>query len=138
RHPRAIRHRVRHPPDRRPVRAAARATPPGPERIPAEQQAQAERAQSGRRHPMKALITGGAGFIGSHLTEYLLAGGHEVVILDDLATGSVENLAAVADPPRLRYAPGSVLDEALVDTLAADVDTIFHLAAAVGSFVIRD
>jgi UDP-glucose 4-epimerase len=87
---------------------------------------------------MKALITGGAGFIGSHLAEHLLAGGHKVVVLDDLATGSQENLAAIADHPRLRYVAGSVLDEALVDTLASDVDTIFHLAAAVGSFVIRD
>ncbi|HET9253654.1 MAG TPA: NAD-dependent epimerase/dehydratase family protein [Pseudonocardiaceae bacterium] len=87
---------------------------------------------------MKALITGGAGFIGSHLTEHLLAGGHEVVILDDLSTGSRDNLAAVADHPRLRYVPGSVMDEALVERLASDADTIFHLAAAVGSFVIRD
>jgi UDP-glucose 4-epimerase len=87
---------------------------------------------------MKALITGGAGFIGSHLAEHLLASGHEVVVLDDLATGSLENLSAVNDHPRLRYVPGSVLDEALVDTIVSQVDTIFHLAAAVGSFVIRD
>ena len=87
---------------------------------------------------MKALITGGAGFIGSHLAEHLLAGGHHVVVLDDLATGSQENLSAISDHPRLRYVAGSVLDEALVDTLASEVDTIFHLAAAVGSFVIRD
>ncbi|MGH3825062.1 MAG: NAD-dependent epimerase/dehydratase family protein [Pseudonocardiaceae bacterium] len=87
---------------------------------------------------MKALITGGAGFIGSHLAEHLLAGGHEIVVLDDLATGTLENLSAISDHPRLRYVAGSVLDEALVDTLASQVDTIFHLAAAVGSFVIRD
>jgi len=87
---------------------------------------------------MKALITGGAGFIGSHLAEHLLAGGHEVVVLDDLATGTLENLAAVIDHPRLRYVAGSVLDEGLVDTLVTPLDTIFHLAAAVGSFVIRD
>jgi UDP-glucose 4-epimerase len=87
---------------------------------------------------MKALITGGAGFIGSHLAEHLLAGGHEVVVLDNLATGSLENLSAINDHPRLQYVPGSVLDEALADSLAGEVDTIFHLAAAVGSFVIRD
>lgn len=87
---------------------------------------------------MKALITGGAGFIGSHLAEHLLAAGHEVVVLDDLATGTLENLAAISDHPRLRYVAGSVLDEALVDAIVSQVDTIFHLAAAVGSFVIRD
>ncbi|MGH3888626.1 MAG: NAD-dependent epimerase/dehydratase family protein, partial [Pseudonocardiaceae bacterium] len=87
---------------------------------------------------MKALITGGAGFIGSHLAEHLLDAGHEVVVLDDLATGSLENLTTVCGHPRLRYVRGSVLDQALVDTLAGQVDTIFHLAAAVGSFVIRD
>jgi UDP-glucose 4-epimerase len=87
---------------------------------------------------MHALITGGAGFIGSHLAEYLLTSGHQVVVLDDLTTGSVENLSSINDHPDFRYVPGSVLDEALVDTLASQVDTIFHLAAAVGSFVIRD
>ena len=87
---------------------------------------------------MKALITGGAGFIGSHLAEHLLAGGHEVVVLDDLSTGSLENLSTISEHPHLRYVPGSVLDEALVDALVSQVDTIFHLAAAVGSFVIRD
>ena len=87
---------------------------------------------------MHALITGGAGFIGSHLTEYLLTAGHEVVVLDNLATGSMENLSPIYDHSHFRYVPGSVLDEALVDTLASQVDTIFHLAAAVGSFVIRD
>jgi UDP-glucose 4-epimerase len=87
---------------------------------------------------MKALITGGAGFIGSHLADHLLTAGHDVVVLDDLATGSLANLSSISEDPRLRYVPGSVLDEALVDTLAGQVDTIFHLAAAVGSFVIRD
>jgi UDP-glucose 4-epimerase len=87
---------------------------------------------------MHALITGGAGFIGSHLAEHLLTAGHEVVVLDDLTTGSRENLSSIYGHSRFRYVPGSVLDEALVDTLASQVDTIFHLAAAVGSFVIRD
>jgi UDP-glucose 4-epimerase len=87
---------------------------------------------------MRALITGGAGFIGSHLAEHLLSAGHEVIVLDNLATGSLENLLSLSDHPRLRYVAGSVLDKTLVGTLASEVDTIFHLAAAVGSFVIRD
>lgn len=87
---------------------------------------------------MKALITGGAGFIGSHLAEHLLAAGHEVVVLDDLATGSLENLSEINDHDRLHYVAGSVLDGALVEELVSQVDTVFHLAAAVGSFVIRD
>jgi UDP-glucose 4-epimerase len=87
---------------------------------------------------MKALITGGAGFIGSHLAEHLLDAGHEVVVLDDLTTGRLENLSPAIGHPHFRYVPGSVLDEALVNALTSEVDTIFHLAAAVGSFVIRD
>jgi len=87
---------------------------------------------------MHALITGGAGFIGSHLADHLLTSGHQVVVLDDLSTGSMDNLSSINDHPRFRYVPGSVLDGALLDTLAGEVDTIFHLAAAVGSFVIRD
>jgi nucleoside-diphosphate-sugar epimerase len=87
---------------------------------------------------MKALVTGGAGFIGSHLTDHLLEAGHEVVVLDDLATGRWENLLPVIGHPHFRYVRGSVLDETLVDALTSEVDTIFHLAAAVGSFVIRD
>jgi nucleoside-diphosphate-sugar epimerase len=87
---------------------------------------------------MKALVTGGAGFIGSHLTDHLLDAGHEVVVLDDLAAGRWENLSPAIGHPHFRYVCGSVLDEALVDALTSEVDTIFHLAAAVGSFVIRD
>lgn len=87
---------------------------------------------------MTALITGGAGFIGSHLTEHLLDAGHQVVVLDDLATGRLENLSSVSGHPRFRYVHGSVLDSELVGALAGQVDMIFHLAAAVGSFVIRD
>ena len=87
---------------------------------------------------MTALITGGAGFIGSHLAEHLLDAGHQVVVLDDLATGRLENLSSVSGHPRFRYVHGSVLDRELVGALAGQVDMIFHLAAAVGSFVIRD
>jgi len=80
----------------------------------------------------KVLVTGGAGFIGSHLTEALLARGHDLVVIDDESTGSVANLAAVSDHPRLRYVRGSVGNADLVRELVADVDEVYHLAAAVG------
>ncbi|HSP53568.1 MAG TPA: NAD-dependent epimerase/dehydratase family protein [Cryobacterium sp.] len=81
---------------------------------------------------MKSIVTGGAGFIGSHLTEYLLAQGDEVVVLDDLSTGSLQNLAAAMQEPRFRFVQGSILDRALVKSLVAGSDRVFHLAAAVG------
>ena len=81
---------------------------------------------------MKILVTGGAGFIGSHLVERLLARGDEVLVLDDLSTGRVSNLAEVRLHPRLEFVPGSVLDEALVEGLVARVEGVFHLAARVG------
>src|SRR4051794_35886662 len=78
------------------------------------------------------LITGGAGFIGSHLAEHLLARGDSVVVLDDLSTGSRANLHGVAEHPRLQLIVGSVLDELIVDELVHQCDIIVHLAAAVG------
>ncbi len=87
---------------------------------------------------MRCFITGAAGFIGSHLTEYLLAGGHEVTGLDDFSTGREQNLAEIRGHPRFRLVPGSILDDGLVDELTGGADTVFHLAAAVGAFVIRD
>ncbi len=81
---------------------------------------------------MRALVTGGSGFIGSHLTEALLSEGHEVVVLDDLSTGRIENLRAVQNHPRFTVHVGSVLDEALVRKLVDEVDIVYHLAAAVG------
>ena len=81
---------------------------------------------------MRVLITGGAGFIGSHLTERLLAQGHRVAILDDLSTGRLENLAHVSDHPRFSATIGSVMDEELLAPMVAECDTVFHLAAAVG------
>ena len=78
------------------------------------------------------LVTGGAGFIGSHLVEALLARGDRVSVVDDESTGSIENLAAVLDHPRLSYTKGTVADEKLVRRLVADVDEVYHLAAAVG------
>jgi UDP-glucose 4-epimerase len=87
---------------------------------------------------LRCLITGGAGFIGSHLTEHLLGLGHEVVVLDNLSTGSASNLAAFADDPRLRIVLGSVVDAETVDSCMAGVDVVYHLAAAVGVFTILD
>ena len=87
---------------------------------------------------MRFLITGGAGFIGSHLTEHLLGLGHEVVVLDDLTTGSERNLAAVADNPRLTFVLGSVCNPDAIERSLGGVDAIFHLAAAVGVFTILD
>ncbi|WP_206797642.1 NAD-dependent epimerase/dehydratase family protein [Amycolatopsis sp. MtRt-6] len=87
---------------------------------------------------MRYLITGGAGFIGSHLTEHLLRGGHEVVALDNLSTGTLDNLAAHRDDPAFRFVRGSVTDPAAVEGCMPGVDAIFHLAAAVGVFTILD
>ena len=80
----------------------------------------------------RCLVTGGAGFIGSHLTESLLAAGHDVVVLDDLSTGRKNNLEAVADHPRLRIMLGSITDQRLLMEAVRGTDVIFHLAAAVG------
>src|ERR1700744_3640200 len=87
---------------------------------------------------MKSFITGAAGFFGSHLAASLLDAGHEVVGLDDLSTGRLENVAKLASNPRFRFERGSILDEALVNELTDGADRVFHMAAAVGSFVIRD
>ena len=85
---------------------------------------------------MKALITGGAGFIGSHLAEYLVGAGHHVTILDDLSTGKMENLRALEGHPRFVCRIGSVTDERTVAEVVSEADAIFHLAAAVGVFLV--
>ena len=87
---------------------------------------------------MKTAITGGAGFIGSHLTEHLLAAGDEVVVLDNLSTGRLANLDGMLDDPRLRFIEGDILDRAAVDETVRGADRVFHLAAAVGVHVIVD
>lgn len=81
---------------------------------------------------MKALVTGGAGFIGTHLVERLLSQGHEVLAVDDLSTGSTDNVARLLDRDGAEFVRGSVLDAALMADLTGRVDTVFHLAAAVG------
>ena len=81
---------------------------------------------------MKALITGGAGFIGSHLADRLLEADHRVVVLDDLSTGRYENVEHLLGRPDFEFVLGSILNADLVDDLASRCDAIFHLAAAVG------
>ncbi len=81
---------------------------------------------------MHWLITGGAGFIGSHLSEALLARGDEVTVLDNLSTGRLKNLAASESHPNFRFVQGSILDRALLVPLVQGCDGVYHLAAAVG------
>ena len=78
------------------------------------------------------LVTGGAGFIGSHLVERLLKDGKTVVVVDDLSTGSLENLAALKASPRLRFIQSKISGCAVLERLAAEAEFIFHLAATVG------
>ncbi len=81
---------------------------------------------------MRYLVTGGAGFIGSHLIESLINRADQVVVLDNLSTGSSKNLSKVAD--KITVHNGSILDQQLVDKLVADCDYVIHLAAALGVF----
>ena len=81
---------------------------------------------------MRALITGGAGFIGSHLAEHLLARGDEVLVLDNLSTGSIDNIAHLKGHPGFDYTIDSVSNGPLVAELIDRSDVVFHLAAAVG------
>lgn len=87
---------------------------------------------------MKLFITGGAGFIGSHLAERALADGCSVSILDDLSTGSIENIAHLKGRPGFSYVVDTVFNRALVEELVDDSDLVFHLAAAVGVQLIVD
>jgi UDP-glucose 4-epimerase len=84
------------------------------------------------------VVTGGAGFIGSHLTEALLAKGHDVTVIDDLSTGRAENLAAVQPLPSLRTYWTSILEEERLQELVDEADVVYHLAAAVGVRLILD
>jgi len=81
---------------------------------------------------MKAVVTGGLGFIGSHLCERLLRDGHTVTIVDDLSTGALENTAHLGGPPQLTCHIGTILNKDLMRQVVSDADVIFHLAAVVG------
>ncbi|MDZ4182951.1 MAG: GDP-mannose 4,6-dehydratase [Candidatus Cloacimonadaceae bacterium] len=81
---------------------------------------------------MKILITGGAGFIGSHLAERLLNEGHSVHVIDNLSTGSLDNIETFKQHPKFRYTIGTILNRELMEKLFADIDQVYHLAAAVG------
>ncbi len=81
---------------------------------------------------MRVLITGGAGFIGSHLTEKLLSLGHHVTCIDDLSTGNFENLSAIREHPNFLFYAESIFNRRLTAHLIEEADLVFHLAAAVG------
>ena len=88
---------------------------------------------------MRFLITGGAGFIGSHLTEALLAEHHQVVVMDDFSTGSVENLASVSASPDLEIIPDDIISSPRLESAMRSSDCVIHLAAAVGvELVVHD
>ena len=86
----------------------------------------------------RCLVTGGAGFIGSHLVERLLEMGHDVVVLDDLSTGRRENLAEAQSHPRLSFQSGSITDNVALGLVMPGIDVIYHLAAAVGVKLVAD
>ena len=87
---------------------------------------------------MKYLVTGGAGFIGSHLCDALLERGDSVVVLDNLSTGNKKNIEHLVGNPSFELIEGSILDVEIVDNVVASVDHVLHLAAAVGVFTIVD
>jgi len=88
------------------------------------------------RNPSRILITGGAGFIGSHLSEALLARGYHVTVIDDLSTGRFENIAPLTSHPSFRFAIDTITNRVVMDRLVSECDMIVHLAAAVGVMLI--
>lgn len=88
---------------------------------------------------MRALITGGAGFIGSHLAEALLAQGHHVVALDNLSTGRMANIQHLLSQPNFQFVRETMTNETVMDRLVSDCEVVFHLAAAVGvELIVKD
>ena len=81
---------------------------------------------------MRVLLTGGAGFVGSHLAEALLGAGHVVDVIDDLSTGSIDNIAHLKGKPGFEYVIDTIMNERLTAELIDRADVVFHLAAAVG------
>ena len=80
---------------------------------------------------MHHLVTGGSGFIGSHLTDSLIAMGDSVTVLDNLSTGQVDNLKNHIENPKVTFIDGSILDETLVDSLVQKADNVFNNSLAV-------
>src|SRR5262249_2709067 len=105
----------------------AAATPPGRRPKPSWPCAGEELTDT-----MRVLITGGAGFVGSHLAEALRDRGEEVFVLDDLSTGSIDNIAHLKPHPKFHYTIDSVTNEPLLAEMLDGCDTVVHLAAAVG------
>jgi nucleoside-diphosphate-sugar epimerase len=87
---------------------------------------------------MRFLITGGAGFIGSHLADHLLAEGHEVFVIDDLSTGAMDNIRHLKGHSRFHYEIDTIANGPLLHELVDSVDIVFHLAAAVGVKLVVD
>lgn len=88
---------------------------------------------------MVALITGGAGFIGSHIAEELIKRGNKVLVIDDLSTGKRENISHLEGDEKFSFIQGTILNEPLIESLVDECDIIYHLAAAVGvQFIIRN
>ena len=87
---------------------------------------------------MKILITGGAGFVGSHLADKLIAQGHEITVIDDLSTGRYSNVEHLEDTPNFRLIIDTVLNERLMEELIRETDRVFHMASAVGVKLIME
>lgn len=87
---------------------------------------------------MKILITGGAGFVGSHLADKLISQGHEITVIDDLSTGRYSNIAHLEDTERFRLIIDTVLNEKLMEELIRETDRVYHMASAVGVKLIME
>lgn len=87
---------------------------------------------------MKILITGGAGFVGSHLADKLMGEGHEITVIDDLSTGRYSNIAHLEDTERFRLIIDTVLNEKLMEELIRETDRVYHMASAVGVKLIME
>ncbi|HSU25221.1 MAG TPA: NAD-dependent epimerase/dehydratase family protein, partial [Pyrinomonadaceae bacterium] len=87
---------------------------------------------------MKILITGGAGFVGSHLADKLIKDGHEITVIDDLSTGRYSNIAHLEDTTNFRLIIDTVLNEKLMEELIRETDRVFHMASAVGVKLIME
>jgi UDP-glucose 4-epimerase len=87
---------------------------------------------------MKILITGGAGFVGSHLADKLIEQGHEITVIDDLSTGRYSNIAHLEDKPGFRLIIDTVLNERLMEELIRETDRVYHMASAVGVKLIME